>query len=151
MNLDPERTPSASPSSARQQLEASRDEWLRPLIDRIGALEREAGRLQAERDALTAQVAEERQHADQLVEVMQQQRDAAVNERDEAVRERDQLAKQLGDLASRDAAVLREAKERAWLLQEQRDTLASRVQMLEASRRPASVKKPWWKFWERWG
>ncbi len=149
MSLDPERTPAGSPISSRQQLEAIRDEWLRPLIDRIGELEREAGRLQAERDTLAAQVAEERQHADQLVNVLQQQRDAAVNERDDVVRERDRLAEQLGELASRDAGALREAKERAWLLEEQRDKLAARVQMLEAARRPAPVKAPWWKFWKR--
>ncbi len=33
-------------STARSQLEAIRDEWLRPLVDRIGELEREAGQLQ---------------------------------------------------------------------------------------------------------
>jgi predicted nuclease with TOPRIM domain len=31
--------------AARAQLEAIRDEWLRPLVDRIGELERENGRL----------------------------------------------------------------------------------------------------------
>lgn len=142
MSLDPERTPSLSPISARQQLEAIRDEWLRPLVDRIGELEREVGRLQAERDAFAAQVANDRKHAGQLVEVLQQERDGAV-------RERDHLADQLAEVASRDAAVLRDAKERVWLLQEQRDKLASRVQTLEAARRPAPAKRPWWRFWER--
>lgn len=142
MSLDPERTPSLSPISARQQLEAIRDEWLRPLVDRIGELEREVGRLQAERDAFAAQVANDRKHAGQLVEVLQQERDGAV-------RERDHLAEQLAEVASRDATVLRDAKERVWLLQEQRDKLASRVQTLEAARRPAPAKRPWWRFWKR--
>ncbi len=38
-------SPVVSPA-ARSQLEAIRDEWLRPLMDRIGELEREAGQLQ---------------------------------------------------------------------------------------------------------
>jgi len=142
MSLDPERTPSLPPISARQQLEAIRDEWLRPLVDRIGELEREVGRLQAERDAFAAQVGNDRKHAGQLVEVLQQERDGAV-------RERDHLAEQLAEVASRDATVLRDAKERVWLLQEQRDKLASRVQTLEAARRPVPAKQPWWRFWKR--
>ena len=43
-------------SSATEQMEAIRDQWLMPLVDRIGALERENGRLENERD----QVARER-------------------------------------------------------------------------------------------
>ncbi len=42
--------------TARAQLEAIRDEWLRPLTDRVEALARENGRLQAERDALRAEL-----------------------------------------------------------------------------------------------
>ncbi len=38
--------PAVVSSTARSQLEAIRDEWLRPLVDRIGELEREAGQLQ---------------------------------------------------------------------------------------------------------
>ncbi len=75
--------------AARSQLEAIRDEWLRPLVDRIGELEREAGRLQAEREAarrerddLAARVADDRKLADQLVDVLQHERDAAVKDRD---------------------------------------------------------------------
>ena len=37
--------------AARAQLEAVRDEWLRPLIERSEALARELGRAEAERDA----------------------------------------------------------------------------------------------------
>ncbi len=36
--------------TAREQLEAIRDEWLAPLVERIGELEREAGRLTAQRN-----------------------------------------------------------------------------------------------------
>ncbi len=42
--------------AARSQLEAIRDEWLRPLMERNEDLARENGRLQAERDALAAEV-----------------------------------------------------------------------------------------------
>ena len=38
--------------AARQQLEAIRDEWLAPLIVQLRELERENGKLQAERDGL---------------------------------------------------------------------------------------------------
>jgi hypothetical protein len=37
-------------SSATAQMEAIRDQWLMPLVDRIGELEREHGRLETERD-----------------------------------------------------------------------------------------------------
>ena len=43
-------------SSATAQLEAIRDQWLRPLVDRIEELSRENGRLEAERN----QAAQER-------------------------------------------------------------------------------------------
>ncbi len=46
---------SVSPA-ARSQLEAIRDEWLRPLMERNESLARENGRLQAERDAALAEV-----------------------------------------------------------------------------------------------
>src|SRR5829696_2395236 len=40
-------------SSATAQMEAIRDQWLMPLVDRIGVLERENGRLENERDQVT--------------------------------------------------------------------------------------------------
>lgn len=43
--------------NARAQLEAIRDEWLAPLVERIGQLEREIGRLEGARDAQAAEVA----------------------------------------------------------------------------------------------
>jgi predicted ArsR family transcriptional regulator len=43
--------------AARAQMGAIYDEWLAPLVDRVGALERENGRLEAARDALRAEVA----------------------------------------------------------------------------------------------
>jgi excisionase family DNA binding protein len=68
--------------AARSQLAAIRDEWLLPLVDRIGELEREAGQLQVQRDAaqrerdnLADRLAEERGLADQLVDLLQAERD----------------------------------------------------------------------------
>jgi len=68
--------------AARSQLEAIRDEWLRPLVERIGALERENGRLEAERDHATAERdrlradrENDRQTAAQLVDLLQAERD----------------------------------------------------------------------------
>jgi excisionase family DNA binding protein len=53
----------APPASAREQLEAIRDEWLAPLVaqiseqaEMIGQLRERAGRLQAERDELRARL-----------------------------------------------------------------------------------------------
>ena len=43
-------------SSAMAQLEAMREQWLRPLVDRIEELSRENGRLAAERDALRVEL-----------------------------------------------------------------------------------------------
>jgi hypothetical protein len=43
--------------AARAQLEAIRDEFIAPLVARIEDLSREAGRLQAERDAVVARAA----------------------------------------------------------------------------------------------
>ena len=70
--------------AARSQLGAVRDEWLAPLIERIGALEREAGRLEAgraavaeERDRLRAERDSDRRLADQLVDLLQAERDEA--------------------------------------------------------------------------
>jgi DNA-binding transcriptional MerR regulator len=44
------RSPMAVSPAARSQLEAIRDEWLRPLIDQLGDAQRTIGRLEAERD-----------------------------------------------------------------------------------------------------
>jgi excisionase family DNA binding protein len=51
-------------SSATAQMEAIRDEWLRPLIDRIEELSRENGRLEQERDVLRRELVEMRGQAD---------------------------------------------------------------------------------------
>lgn len=50
-----EALPAISPQ-ATAQLAAIRDEWLAPLVDRIGTLERELGRVEQERDTLRAEV-----------------------------------------------------------------------------------------------
>ena len=68
--------------AARSQLEAIRDEWLTPLVERIGALEREVGHLEAERaavaeerDRLRAERDSGRALADRLVDLLQDERD----------------------------------------------------------------------------
>ena len=43
-------------SSAMVQMEAIRDQWLRPLVDRIEELSRENGRLEQERDSLRVEL-----------------------------------------------------------------------------------------------
>jgi DNA-binding transcriptional MerR regulator len=53
-------------SSATAQMEAIRDQWLRPLVDRIEELSRENGRLEAERDQLRAELTEARETTPQV-------------------------------------------------------------------------------------
>ncbi len=55
---------------ARQQLATIRDEWLAPLIARMGGLERENGRLEAERDAQVTMIAELRRRAEVAEEAL---------------------------------------------------------------------------------
>ncbi len=77
--------------AAQSQLEAIRDQWLMPLVERVGELEREVGRLDAERegvardrDRLAEQVASDRGLADQLVNDLERERAAAVLRAEEA-------------------------------------------------------------------
>jgi hypothetical protein len=51
--------------AARLQLATIRDEWLAPLVERIGELERENGRLEATSDAKDETIAELRRRAEQ--------------------------------------------------------------------------------------
>jgi len=53
---EPSRSPAVAPA-ALAQLEAIRDQWLRPLVERNEELARTLGRTEAERDALRAEVA----------------------------------------------------------------------------------------------
>jgi len=76
--------------SARSQLETIRDEWLQPLIDQIGALQFDNGRLTAERDAAarTQAVAErERLEAEQTRRDDASQADQLVNLLEDRIRE----------------------------------------------------------------
>ncbi len=115
--------------SARQQLEAIRDEWLRPLVDRIGELEREAGHLhervagvERERDNLAARLVDDRTLADHLVNVLQAQRDTALAELEQ----------------------LKAAQNTSSTVQDPHHD----VQPVE---RVAAPSVSWWRFWERWG
>ena len=52
--------------TARSQLDAIMQEWLSPLVDRIGNLERENGRLEAEREELRRRAEAAEAERDQL-------------------------------------------------------------------------------------
>ncbi len=130
----PPPRPSTVSPAARSQLEAIRDEWLRPLVDRIGELEREAGRLQAERDGLAERLADDRKLADQLVNVLQAERDAL-----QAEVKRLRASAERVEPATSDDGPLREPGAPigppAW-----RTTQTTQVQRV-----------PWWRqWWERW-
>ena len=153
--------------AARSQLEAIRDQWLQPLVEQIREQAERIGRLQAERDAAereraaaVAELAAEREHraqlaelaavverreaahrrgAEQLVGVLEEDRDAAVRrvaaveaERDRLARERDDLARQLQ--AARDAAV----------------ASPEPLGATDRARPGTDAPAPWWRFWERW-
>jgi len=87
-NTEPsDLTPATVSDAARSQLAAIRDEWLRPLVADIERLSQDVGRLAAERDAATrerdraqAQLDADRSIADQLVDLLQAERDAALTE-----------------------------------------------------------------------
>jgi len=83
----PEERSVMSAATARDQLEAIRDEWLAPLIDRIGELEREAGRLTAERE-----------HAQRQAEIATLEREAVKAERDALLAAQDALRSRLSAL-----------------------------------------------------
>ena len=53
---DQEATTTAVSSAARSQLEAIRDEWLRPIMERNEELARQLGRVEQERDQLRVEV-----------------------------------------------------------------------------------------------
>jgi len=55
-DTDTAMTAPALSSAAKAQMEAIRDQWLRPLVDRIEELNRVNGRLEQERDALRAEL-----------------------------------------------------------------------------------------------
>ena len=86
-------------TTATRQLEAIRDEWLAPLVDRIGALEREAG-------ALSAKLEQAQMHAE-----------IAALEREQIQAERDELQRRVDALEARQ----RSARETTVLRTIQRD------------------------------
>jgi len=115
-------TPATVSPAAVAQLEAIRDQWLRPLMDRNEDLARENGRLAAERDAAARerdraqeQLDADRSLADQLVDLLQAERDAALAE-----------VARLSEIPS---------------------TPAAPVTVSNAS--PAATPAPWWRFWDR--
>jgi chromosome segregation ATPase len=61
-----------------EQLEPIRDRWMRPLVDRIAALERDAGRLEVQRDQaqlMATQAIRERDAAMHTLEIVIKERD----------------------------------------------------------------------------
>ena len=115
-------TPATVSPAAVAQLEAIRDQWLRPLMERSEELARENGRLAAERDAAArerdraqAQLDADRSIADQLVDLLQAGRDAALAE-----------VARLSDVMSAPVNV---------------DTVSVPP--------PVPPAAPWWRFWSR--
>ena len=131
------------PAVAYAQLEAIRDQWLAPLVERIGELEREAGRLTAERDAL------ERER-DQL---RQQLEDRALAPGSDSpasdlwsLGQLRREYKQYSAKVDQEIAELREALERAETAAE----LATPADTTAAPETPQrGPQRPWWRFWER--
>jgi hypothetical protein len=97
--------------TAMAQLEAIRDQWLRPLIDELNEKSEEIGRLKAERDAAVEHVG-----------IAEAQARAAQQERDALRWERDQLAEQLPIERATWEEVIRTSAERD-LLREENDRL----------------------------
>jgi hypothetical protein len=65
-------------------MEAIRDQWLLPLVDRIGTLERENGRLEQERDQLRVELDTMRVAGDVADSPQDAQREPTPHERREA-------------------------------------------------------------------
>jgi excisionase family DNA binding protein len=90
MVMDTPVPPVSVSPSARSQLESIRDEWLQPLIDQIGALQFDNGRLTAERDAAArtqADAERERLEAERARRDDASQADQLVNLLEDRIRE----------------------------------------------------------------
>ena len=81
-NTSDESSELAVSPAALSQLETIRDEWLQPLLDRIGTLEHTLGRTEAQRDQamcqrdqLAERIATDRALTDQLVVALEAERD----------------------------------------------------------------------------
>jgi len=129
-------------ASARSQLEAIRDEWLLPLVERIGTLERENGQL-IERD----------REQQEVIERITAEFSASVASRNQAEADREHAQRQAEIIALEREAV---EAERDALLGAQ-DALRSRVQELETASAessakpengaPEAVQRAWWRRW----
>ncbi len=90
LRSDSDRNSGTVTASARSQLETIRDEWLQPLIDQIGALQFDNGRLTAERGAearARADAERERLEAEQARRDDASQADRLVNLLEDRIRE----------------------------------------------------------------
>ena len=133
--------------AARSQLEAIRDEWLAPLVERIGGLEREVGRLEAERAAVTEERdrlrrerEDDRRLAGQLVDLLQAERDELRAEVEQLRAGEDAPARppEPPGTTAPAAPAFRPAVA-VW-----RERTSRAVDLDEPSGAP-----PWWRFWER--
>lgn len=70
-STEPPPRPRAVTPAAMSQLEAIRDEWLQPLIEKIGTLERTLGRTEEQRDAAVSERDELRAEVELLREIRQ--------------------------------------------------------------------------------
>lgn len=130
----PDTPPGTVTAAARSQLEAIRDEWLAPLVERIGELEREAGRL-------TAELEHERSRADQA-EGAREQLQAQLADRDERLRRLQQERAELGDAGAQPIDAL---QARVEALEQRQDE--SPAPAMDAA--PGPPQRVWWRFWER--
>ena len=133
--------------AARQQLEAIRDEWLMPLVNRIGELERENGRLEAERDELQSQLtsavtmlASAEAVVRERLEVIETL-EAAEQRRIHAEAERDELQARVDALEAAQAAA--EAPQSVLAASEDLGAVSA------AEDAPEGQEAPWWAFWRR--
>jgi len=96
LRSDSERNSGTVTASARSQLETIRDEWLQPLIDQIGALQFDNGRLTAERDAAAraqADAERERLETEQARRDDASQADQLVNLLEDRIHELEQMVR----------------------------------------------------------
>lgn len=131
------------PAVAYAQLEAIRDQWLAPLVERIGELEREAGRLTAERDELERERDELRQRLEDRA--LEPSSDSPASDLWSLGQLRREY-KQYSAKVDQEIMELREALERAETAAEVATSADTNTAHETPQRGP---QRPWWRFWKR--